>query len=58
MINQEGDQKGIFGHPQTSFFETIDEPRVIVLVRSAVFLIRKHILHNCIPACHTGLAAF
>ena len=34
MINQEGDQKGIFGHPQTSFFfETIDEPRVIVLVR-------------------------
>ena len=24
MINQEGDQKGIFGHPQTSFFERLD----------------------------------
>ncbi len=32
-LYREGDSKGTFGHPQTSFFETIDEPRVIVLVR-------------------------
>ena len=38
----EGDSKVPFGHPQTSFFETIDEQSAIVLAQIAEVRIRKN----------------
>ena len=38
----EGDSKVTFGHPQTSFFETIDEQSAIVLAQIAEVRIRKN----------------
>ena len=49
-LYREGDSKGTFGHPQTSFFETIDEPRVIVLVRiTEVRIMEKRSMAEYIP---------
>ena len=42
MRIREGDPKEILSHPQTSFFETIDEQRAIVLAQIAEVRIWKN----------------